>query len=597
MNNREYISSFLRKANSNRMLDFYKDLHTKGTEDKFDAVVFATEKSFYVYKLLTGYVLEEGLDSSIALNEVPCYTDVLNTDVFYQKRICLVCDVLMEERLLFQYYCILKHFGASKVLPFVFAVSTEFPNKEEKPELIHIARTIMDVDSNQAAELYDEFIDSVRGFRYISSENIARFCLNEMELLYKCLGECSINSTFVIKSKNSFTKGNDEWVYVPNVYKGEDKVDFPYQVAGQLNYDVDCGYFCFSNSLIEHLKNHFLYSTGMKCKCIVEQDNIQQLVLEPFVFMRSIKKQDLLQIFNVFSEEANCKFTEKISNDENDVYIWTTIMTFVEYTIKEYVCKCFKEYLVSHGSANFTYNQSFVESNSYHDLFSEIMQLDCDNIMDRLMDCQFETTKDAVFLRNNLSKFPYMNNVYDCVYPCVISAHENNNEAFTVEDIENLLTKNMFFDSDYNLEQVVTSILLMLQELGSIKRKDTVDLIKGNASWKYISDNTATLLLPGTGKCCYLCAEALYICLSEESYTDKIKNLLIEIGNYIFESGLLSKEDADSFYYYVDYFCRHKDNSASVILGKEFLFDRLSNQEKEIHNYAVWFAEREASQK
>lgn len=78
MNNRKYISSFLRKANSNRMLDFYKDLYTRGTEDKFDAVVFATEKSFYAYKLLTGYVLEEGLDSSIALNEVPCYTDLFH---------------------------------------------------------------------------------------------------------------------------------------------------------------------------------------------------------------------------------------------------------------------------------------------------------------------------------------------------------------------------------------------------------------------------------------------------------------------------------------------------------------------------------------
>lgn len=90
MNNREYISSFLRKANSNRMLDFYKDLYTKGTEDKFDAVVFATEKSFYVYKLLTGYVLEKGLDICLYSLKYFQSPNVVITEISEYKYIQLI---------------------------------------------------------------------------------------------------------------------------------------------------------------------------------------------------------------------------------------------------------------------------------------------------------------------------------------------------------------------------------------------------------------------------------------------------------------------------------------------------------------------------
>ncbi len=625
MKNEESIKVFLKKPQTSRLLDFYKTLCVEKEDDRWDILIVVTRKGFWMYKILTdNYQIKANVNEPYEYSD-RYLTKALDRKFFEGKRVCLVDDTLTRGYSLFRYYCILKRYGAKSVSPYVYAVSTEFPKlgRQNEKQMEKIVGEVYDSEDGSVDEgfpnMYEEFAQRTRGFRYMTPDNISRLCLAETELFQQLLCPLVVNLPMMVNKPDGkimtdeivmdksrfyqFTQGNDEWKFVSNRYVSGDPMDPLHEIKGYLDYDIECSYLVYSNPLVERLKKSFLHSMIVKCKYNITEDGMYHMALVPFAIVRSIEKEGLHPLFDTLLEGTDYKeeLNRKLEEDKKDVFAWTAMVRAVISCLSIYVGEKCKEYLKEIGITQVYYDEDIMKYNS-ESLFRETM----DDIIsknaiskwtEKLNEISLkERDRIEVLLGGNV---PSMTDVYNTVHKLVIDrnekdASEKSGDWITIDEIENSIKKNYEFASFTQFERYTTSIILAMLEIsvfGNYLKITNTEIQRG-----FRHGENSQLLLPEGGRCCYICAEALYI-MAGEQYSSKIVDFLKEAGEDLFKLGILSDDRIkESFIDYAKQFGKHKDDAKYYIMGKEFIFDRLSKQEENVHDYAVWLAEKCANE-
>ena len=621
MKNEESIKVFLKKPQTSRLLDFYKTLCVEKEDDRWDIIIVVTRKGFWMYKILTdNYQIKANVNEPYEYSD-RYLTKALDRKFFEGKRVCLVDDTLTRGYSLFRYYCILKRYGAKSVSPYVYAVSTEFPKlgRQNEKQMEKIVGEVYDSENGSVDEgfpnMYEEFAQRTRGFRYMTPDNISRLCLAETELFQQLLCPMVVNLPMMVNKPDGkimtdeivmdksrfyqFTQENDEWKFVPNRYVSGDPMDPLHEIKGYLDCDIECSYLVYSNPLVERLKKSFLHSMIVKCKYNITEDGMYHMALVPFAIVRSIEKEGLHPLFDTLLEGTDYKeeLNRKLEEDKKDVFAWTAMVRAVISCLSIYVGEKCKEYLKEIGITQVYYDEDIMKYNS-ESLFRETM----DDIIsknaiskwtEKLNEISLkERDRIEVLLGGNV---PSMTDVYNTVHKLVIDrnekdASEKSGDWITIDEIENSIKKNYEFASFTQFERYTTSIILAMLEIsvfGNYLKITNTEIQRG-----FRHGENSQLLLPEGGRYCYICAEALYI-MAGEQYSSQIGGFLDETRKDLFNLGILSDDRIEkSFKDYAKHFVKHEKDAKYYIMGKEFIFDRLSKQEENVHDYAVWLAEK-----
>lgn len=627
MKNEESIKSFLKKPQTSRLLDFYKTLCVEKEDDRWDILIVVTRKGFWMYKILTdNYQIKANVNEPYEYSD-RYLTKALDRKFFEGKRVCLVDDTLTRGYSLFRNYCILKRYGAKSVSPYVYAVSTEFPklgrqNVDQMQDIVEevYKRTPVLVEDG-FPNMYEEFAQRTRGFRYMTPDNISRLCLAETELFQQLLCPMVVNLPMMVNKPDGkimtdeivmdksrfyqFTQENDEWKFVPNRYVSGDPMDPLHEIKGYLDCDIECSYLVYSNPLVERLKKSFLHSMIVKCKYNITEDGMYHMALVPFAIVRSMEKKQLQRLFDTLLEGTDYKeeLNRKLEEDEKDAFAWTAMVRAVISCLSIYVGEKCKEYLKEIGITQVYYDEDIMKYNS-EPLFRETI----DDVISKNAISKWTEKLSEISLKERDrievplgENAPLMTDVYNTVHNLVIGrnekdASEKSGDWISIDEIENsLIEKKYRFASYDEFERCTTSIILAMLEISVfgnyLKITDTEIIQRG-----FRHGENSQLLLPEGGRYCYICAEALYIMAREQYSSKKLKNFLDGTEEYLFASGILSGDHIqESFESYVKWFDNHKDDAKYYIMGKEFIFDRLSKQEEKVHDYAVWLAEKYAN--
>lgn len=617
MNNEVIIKSFLNKIQASRMLEFYRTLRKEKENGTWDILILVTRKGFWIYK-----IVNDCFQIGTNIEEEYEYTDrylmkSLNADFVKGKRVCLVDDTLSKGHGLFHHYCVMKCLGAQEVYPYIYAISIEFPSKRTKDEeeMQKIATKVYQsmgkpLSDTEAIMLYQEFREHIRGFRYMTQDDISRFCLNETELFQRVLCPMVINlpifvsrpegkvmSDELIMDQSLYEKltgGNETWQYIRNVYLGADQEQkFADDVKGRLNCDIICDYLRYSDSLVEQLKAFFLQNMVVKCKYNIDQEGQYHISFTPFAIVRSMEKGELKRVFEILFEEKSQyrkKLIERLNDKEQNTFAWTAMFRAVIYVLSRYVGEKFKEYLLSIGVESVAYDQEIVRYNSDPEFIQEVNEMDVIARCRMLSECAF-TNSSKIQLTQELESVT-MQSVYESVHRMILEKESDRwDDCLKIEDLEKRLSSQFTFHSLEELEQYVTGIILLMLEIsvfGNYLKVEGEKVIRG-----FRHGENSKLLLPETGVLCYIFSEVLYMMVSRKNYLARLNDFLEEAKCYLEDTGVLSTErDRENFKFYSEYFVAHKEEAEFHILGKEFIFDGLTKMEEDIQDDAIWLVEK-----
>ena len=622
----EAIENFASHAQTNWMVDFYRSLIQEKKDGKWDILILVTRKGFWIFKIITDCY---GIGVDIKENYI--YTDrylmkTLNPAFIRGKRVCLVDDTVSRGYSLFHHYCVMKCLGARDIYPYVYAISTEFPGKldGEEAQMQKIASEVYKAMDKQGdkdiPQLYNSFLESIRGFRYMSQDNISRLCLDETELFQKLLCPMVVNLPMLVSKpdgevmKDEFIldgalytrlcEGDGQWTYVNNIYSCENgKPENADQVRGYLNCDVICDYLSFNNPLVERLKSSFLQSMVIKCKYNVDSNGQYHIVFTPFAIIRSMEKEELKKVFRVLitdESEYRNKLEERMNVTGEKDFAWTAMFRAVIYILSRYVGDKFREYLHAIGISSAEYDQKIVVYNSDPEFIDEINRMDVISRCDMLIGLDLhEYQKKSINTDSNSLPAATMPDVYEAVHQMVMNDSMENNEngkswddCLEIDELEERLGGLFTFNSYGQFEEYVTRIILLMLEIsvfGNYLKVDQEKICRG-----FRHGENSKLLLPERGVLCYILAEALYMMAGKKNYEKNLGDFMEKAKGNLETVGILSdnqKQHMDAFKSYSDYFIRHVHEPEFYILGKEFIFAHLNELERDIQDHAIWLVE------
>lgn len=619
------INYFLASPQARRLAHFYNDLREQYIESAWDELLLVTRKGFWIYNIIRDDIakdMEEDFWNSGDFIEEK-YTDryllnALDHSFVKGKRVCLVDDTLSNGCNLFRYYCILKIKGARDIVPYVYAISTAFPRDRVKAEMLEIYKRIFKTESVYEAErVYAEFCDKMKCYRYMSQDNVSRFCLAEIELFQQVLCPMVVNLPMMVSRtggsvmKDHFimddvqfqqlTKGDFNWKYVRNEYGDSSTEESSYCVAGNLQESIQCNYFHYEDQVVVGLKRSFLQNMVIKCKYNTDKYGRKyHIVFTPFAIVRSMEKRELIEVFKVLLGGTRYEsiLLNKLEDEPDSEFVWTAAMRSVVYVLSLYVGEKFREYLSSLGFTDSSYDQKIMRGNSEKSFIKALEDIDPIERVERLSDC-VKLANRVDTMPGNAEALPLMTDVYEIIQWEMLDISERRRtdpkyvEGLDVEKIESVLAEKFSFQSQEFLALTVTSIILIMLEISAFGNHIVVMDQKVWRGFRH-GENTK-LLLPPSGRLCYICAEVLYTTLGEDKYKDKIEVFLQKMKKHLQEIHAFTRVYEEEYFdKYIHWFLEKREDAEFHIFGKKFLLDRLSKREEELQNYAVWAVENSA---
>lgn len=602
------------QAQGHDLFGFYEKLR-KEQEERNYILLLVTRKGFWMYYLLLGDRIKEKFvpDREVVTDRFLMKT--LERNMFGDRAICLVDDTLSNGYSLFRYYCILKREGVKSISPWVYALSTEFPRDSLQVEMKRIYREIFPGEDDENAEkAYGEFASSLRCYRYMSQGKISRFCLREVEFFQEKLCPMVVNLPMMVGisdggkiTRDNFlldaarfarlTEGDANWRYFQNVYGCGNQDAAPYRVAGYLSCDIQCNYFEYTDSVVEDLRQSILQSMVVKCKYNIDDEGYYHIVFTPFAIVRSLEKTELKEMFRCLLQgtEYGDRLVDGLENSESE-FLWTAAMRSVVYVLSLYAGERFREYLGKFGIAEAGYDFDIMKYNSDPQFIRDVQKIDTVQRVSELCDKHIlANRKNSLSCKPGIP--PMMTEIYEVIHLNIaISSEENhkdnndNDADLDIEGIEKVLTERFAFNSEEELSNAVTSIILLMLEIsvfGNYIR------IRDKQVWRGFRHGENTkILLPKSGRLCYVCAEALFITLKEQGYRDYLSEFLESMKEYMQETGFFTEScDRENFNQYCNWFLKTRNDARFQILGKECLLDKLDEDEKKLHSYAIYRAE------
>ncbi|MCM1262172.1 MAG: hypothetical protein NC313_05580 [Butyrivibrio sp.] len=612
MNIEKSISSFLHSPQMSKLNQFYADLRAKQNEGVWDILILITRKGFWIYDIIKECIVNSGVNGGDRE-----YTDrylmmALDHGFIEGKKICLVDDTISNGYSMFRYYCILKRQKALEIVPCVYAMSTSFPRDTVKEEMLDICRTVFNDPKIEAENVYEEFLSAVKCYRVMSQDKISRFCLAETEFFQQVLCPMVINLPMMINkaagsvlkdnfimSKQQFrqlTEGDLNWQYIQNEYGGNESEEQLYRVTGGLKEIIQCNYFYYTDDFVLKLKDAFLQNMVVKCKYNIDKDGNYQVIFTPFAIVRSMDKTETKQAFELLMQgtEYGDALLNKLNSDPDEsenMFLWTAAMRSVIYILSLYAGEKFKEYLAGLGFTDTGYDKNIMAYNSEQFFIKAMDEIDPIERVKALCDSGNFKRHTQIFLSDS-NMLPNMTDVYEVIHLKVLEASEKENRegGLDIGGIESALTEEFSFSSYTELGLTVTSIILVMLEISAFG--NYIQVMEQTVWRGFRHGENTKLLLPSSGRLCYICAEVLYIVLGEGKYQQKIEGFLDEMKKHLKDINALAGSFEEKYFdSYAKWFVDKKDDAKFHILGKEFILDQLNEKETELHDYAVWAVE------
>ena len=546
--NIEALDYFIKDRNAGQMLSFFKTL--KQWSSHYDEMVFVSRKGYWTYRLLAQY------DKSICMDHVRSDRYLMKTlddNLFKDKNICLIDDIMSTGFRLFRYYCILEAKGAKKVKPAVYAQSIEFPQQSELDRMIDIYFHV-----NHKEERSEDLLEEAKGIRrkflgrlyceqYLAQGNISKLCLLETEIQQTCLCPQAIDLPMLISKNNGgiledkfvlskeqfeeLCNASTHWVYIRNVYntyesKTSDDND-KNSVQGVLEIPIQCNYFECQENTLKRLYHSILVSGVVKCKYNVDEHNKYHLLFTPFAILRSFKKTHLKGIFRQLFWETDYEKAvwEKMEQDTDtkDDFVWISALHAVTFGISLYIGECFKRYLCEclgkEIGMQVGYDWAIMEDNS-DGVFIKAMQDIIDKIDHRMVQLAQYCENSISYHHPNLmgTKQYSLRAVYEDVYSLILQTwnQSEENNTIAIGQIEDALRKEYAFSNETATRQGVVSIILLMLEINVFG--NYVNVQKDNVIRSFRCGENSGLLLTKAGRLCYSLAEILYFVQGRKAY-------------------------------------------------------------------------------
>lgn len=624
--NREALDYFIKDRNAGQMLSFFTTL--KQWSKKYDEMIFVSRKGYWTYRLLAQY------DESICMDHVRSdryLMKALDDNLFKDKNICLIDDIMSTGFRLFRYYCILEAKGAKKVKPAVYAQSIEFPQQSELERMIDIYLHVNHKEE-RGEELLDEAKRKRRKFlgrlyceQYLAQGNITKLCLLETEIQQTCLCPQAIDLPMIVSKKNGsilkdkfvlskeqFQKlcnARTHWMYIRNVYdtyesEASDEND-KNSVQGVLKIPIQCNYFECQESTLKRLCHSILVSGVVKCKYNVDEHNKYHLLFTPFAILRSFKKTHLKGIFRQLFWETDYGNTvwEKMEQDTDtkDDFVWICALHAVTFGISLYIGKCFKKYLCDclgkEIGMEVGYDWAIMEDNS-DGAFIKAMQ-------DIMVNIDYRMLQMVEYCENRISyhhpdlmgmKRYSLSAAYEDVYSLILQTWNQGeeNNTIAIEQIEDALRKEYVFSDKIAMRQGVVSIILLMLEINVFG--NYVNVQKDNVIRSFRCGENSGLLLTKAGRLCYSLAEILYFVQGKKAYYNCAEEYFNSMLDYLMKKNIFENYICESDFkiyikWFVDESVMPKDKLHGHIMGKQFLLKKIDDKLEQVRKYAMWYAE------
>lgn len=475
MLNNQIVEGFSQRPLFARIKNFYDCLVKERNEGKWDILLLSSDRSFHLFRIF---------NNEININEDWIYTGtylhhVNNEGVFKGKKVLLLDNTVSDGCSLFEAYCLLLKAGASKIFPYAYNISADFNNLDVKSRIVEIYESVFEKDDIKAVVTFDTFRRSLRSYRYVSPDDLSEFRSQEIELMQKtCLtlpadipimevaGTKDHMNGEIIMDEAVFHKlcgGGYGWDFVKNTYQKRGAVHNPKFVEGLFDEDIQCGYFNLSNDFTENLKGSFLQSMGVKCKYEQIEDKIH-VKFAPFVLMRSLSTKELRDVFKLLMEDT--RYGYKLLNNpckQKDVLMFKAVY----YLLSLYAGEVFKRYLNLYDIET-EYDMDLLAHYCDNTFLRELRSIQITDICERLKNCTVKN-RDLPFPYSDYTMlFQDMTDVFAVVHwQFLQDAHKIN---FQLEHVEKVVSEKFEFVSCDEFNQTVTSIVLMIMEIGEFNR-------------------------------------------------------------------------------------------------------------------------------
>lgn len=590
--------SFLNSPQMRKLDRFYADLRAGCANGQWDVLILVTRKGFWMYNIITEYKQEKEYSDRYLMK-------TLERSFVDGKRICLVDDTLSNGYSMFRYYCILKMYNADEITPYVYALSTSFPRNTVADEMLGICKDILNTETNCEA-VYAEFCRKLKCYRYMSQDNISRFCLAETEFFQQILCPMVVNLPMMVsRAEGSVLKdhfimdamqfaqlaeGDSNWSYIRNEYGFDSGEKSGYCITGCLEKKIQCNYFVYTDSAIERLKESFLQNLVVKCKYNINREGKYCIAFTPFAIVRSMKKAEVKKAFQILmgGTEYGKELLAKLEKDLENNLLWIAAMRSVIYILSRYAGEKFREYLGSFGFTDSGYDERIMLYHEDELFIASVKELDTIRTVGKLLDGMELEDREHVQL-GGFGAIPSMTDVYEVIHWEMLDTADRryNEDRLDIDKIEAVLAEKFSFSDYESFALTVSGIILALLEISVCGNHLYV---KNDMVWRGFRHGENTkLLLPSSGRLCYICAEVLYITLGEEKYKQILRDFLNKMKEHLQEihafTGAYEEEYFDK---YAAWFVNKREDAKFHILGKEFLLDRMNEKEAELHDYAVW---------
>lgn len=613
------------------MPSFFKKLQGK----KWDYLFLVTRKGYWSYKLLVH------ADNGLCLGKQNVYSDrflmkASNRGFLKGKKVFLVDDTMTHGYSLFRYFCIMKKEEAEEIIPAVYALSTEFPRETIKERMVKIYYEVYGLHPSEknayaALKAREEFIKNLYCYRYLNQDNISKLCLAETKLFQKTLCPFVIDLPMLVSRKEDgkvlddyfvmekkkfeiLRKGTEEWSYVPNAsgINPEDEIN-PIEncVDSRMDTVIQCGYFEYHNIWTEKLEKTFLQNAIVKCKYDVDEEGNYRLIFIPFAIVRSCKKTELWDIFQVLLGDTDYGKMINAKKDGLTDYDWIGIFRSVIYVLSLYISEEFQKYLYNAGISDTGYDWEIILENS-ESVFCDSMKMLQKNIitqitaLDTLHVLQSETVKEKPDVNGEYKDTFSLNDAYKNISQLVKAQNYSNIKTedkyeiqiyqkgfLSIEDMEQWLFSNYFFSDAVQKRRGITSIIELMLETS----------VCGN--YVYVTEDTiirgfrhgenSDLLLSKEELLCHICVDVLYISLGRDEYIKHREAFLRNMQNILNEKGIFDEDISETV------FERYLSMALSVapedvhykVMGKRFLVRNLNDPKlKYVQKIAIDEAEK-----
>jgi hypothetical protein len=605
-----FVENFTKYRNTDQLVPFWKRIK----EEEWDVLVLVTRKGYWIYQLLADSYEE------VRIEEKPVYSDryltkALDRSFLNEKKVCLVDDTMSSGRNLFRFFCVLKKEGITEIVPYVYALNTEFPQDNIWESLGGIYSDVFGVQYSDAPKEVDAFIQDylkrLRCYRYLSPANMTDVCLKETELFQNTLCPMVIDLPMLVSRqengnvlKDSFKlsktqfhnlcEGNENWTYIENVYGGNENTSSADFIKGRLHMPVQCNYFEYQDDTTRMLCNYFLESLVVKCKYRVDEDQNYYITFTPFAIVRSFEKKDLLKLFeHLFKETKYKEKVEECLNKEDNEFIWNNILRSVIYALSLYVGQKFQLLLSSFGINQSGYDWIQIGHNSEELFVDTIKNLKVSD--DMLRDIADSYTKEdsnhgtIQFLRGQNTY--RASKAYEDICHLVrktTEEKEKGKEKFTdVEEIKTTLRDKYYFRTEEDLKRKTVNLILLMLEISVIG--NYIQVTEDKVERLFRHGENSELLLSDDGMLSYVCAEVIYIASRGDEFDQYFDEFYQEMNCYLKENQFFENGFSEDFFEKnMDYYKTvPREELHMKIMGKKFLLEYMDDQMDAVHNKAI----------